>query len=145
MKSKLKNICIVIERNTKIERIVLDNFIGFEHTASIDHLESQIVNWSYFDANDKDEEIFFKVYVQRYLSHPTISERFENLHSNEISALLVVRINDENNKKIISMLDLSFHESLSELNAAMAKVEFMSIIRYFNKMSTSDLNFNSSN
>ena len=145
MKSKLNRICVVVERNNVIEKIVHDYFRDLKGKVKVDndYLERQIVSWSYFDVGNENEEIFFKVYVQRYLSHPEISKRFKFLNSDEISALLVIRINDENKKKVLSMLDLSFHDSINNLNNEIAKVEYMSIIRYKNKMREQDLISNS--
>jgi len=69
MKSKLKNVCVVIERNIQIEKIVYENFYMLECKADKNYLENQIVGWSRFDEENEKERIFFMTYVLRYLSN----------------------------------------------------------------------------
>jgi hypothetical protein len=134
MKSKLKNVCVVIERNTQIEKIVYENFYMLEGTADKNFLESQIVNWIYFDESDDDERTFFMTYVLRYLSHSENVIRLKKFKSDDVSALLVVRVNDEDNNDIRSFVELSYHESFDDMNAEIVKVQYMTFMRNLDKM-----------
>jgi hypothetical protein len=134
MKSKLKNVCVVIERNTQIEKIVYENFYMLEGKADKNFLESQIVNWIYFDESDDDERIFFMTYVLRYLSHSDNVIRLKKFKSDDVSALLVVRVNDEDKSDIRSFVELSYHESFDDMNAEIVKVQYMTFMRNLNKM-----------
>jgi hypothetical protein len=134
MKSKLKNVCVVIERNTQIEKIVYENFYMLERKADINFLESQIVNWIYFDENDDNERVWFMTYVLRYLSHSENVKRLKKFKSDDVSALLVVRVNDEDKNDIRSFVELSYHESFDDMNAEIVKVQYMTFMRNMNKM-----------
>ena len=134
MKSKLKNVCVVVERNTQIEKIVYENFYMLEGKADKNFLESQIVNWTYFDESDDDERIFFMTYVLRYLSHSDNVKRLKKFKSDDVSALLVVRVNDEDKNDIRSFVELSYHEGFYDMNAEIVKVQYMTFMRNMNKM-----------
>jgi hypothetical protein len=134
MKSKLKNVCVVIERNIQIEKIVYENFYMLEGKADKNFLESQIVNWIYFDESDDKERIFFMTYVLRYLSHSDNVKRLNKFKSNDVSALLVVRVNDEDKNDVRSLVELSFHENFEEMSAEVMKIQYMTLMRSINKM-----------
>ena len=134
MKQNLKNVCVVVERNTQIEKIVYENFYMLEGKADKNFLESQIVNWTYFDESDEDERIFFMTYVLRYLSHSDNVKRLKKFKSDDVSALLVVRVNDEDKSDIRSFVELSYHESFDDMNAEIVKVQYMTFMRNMNKM-----------
>lgn len=134
MKTKLKNVCVVIERNTQIEKVVYENFYLLEGKADMSFLESQIVNWTYFDENDNDEKVFFMTYVLRYLSHSENIKRLKKFKSDDLSALLVVRINDEDKNDMRSIVELSFHESFEEMSGEVVKVQHMTFMRFINKL-----------
>ena len=134
MKSKLKNVCVVIERNTQIEKIVYEKFYMLEGKADKNFLESQIVNWTYFDESDDDERIFFMTYVLRYLSHSDNVKRLKKFKSDDVSALLVVRVNDEDKSDVRSFIELSYYESIDDMNAELMKVQYMTFMRCMNKM-----------
>ena len=134
MKSKLKNVCVVIERNTQIVKIVYENFYILEGKADINFLESQIVNWTYFDENDDNERVWFMTYVLRYLSHSENVKSLKKFKSDDVSALLVVRVNDEDKNDIRSFVELSYHESFDDMNAEIVKVQYMTFMRNMNKM-----------
>ena len=134
MKSKLKNVCVVIERNTQIEKIVHKDFFMLEGKADKNFLESQIVNWTYFDENNEREKIFFMTYVLCYLSHSDNIERLKKFKSDDVSALLVVRVNDEDKNDVRSFIELSYYESFDDMNAELMKVQYMTFMRWMNKM-----------
>jgi hypothetical protein len=139
MKTKLKNVCVVIERNTQIEKIVHENFYLLEGKADINFLESQIVNWSYFDENDKNESVFFMTYVLRYLSHLENVKRLKKFKSDDVSALLVVRVNDEDKNDLRSFIELSLYDSFEEMSAEVIEVQYMTFMRYLSKLRKRDL------
>jgi hypothetical protein len=134
MKSKLKNVCVVVERNTQIEKIVYENFYMLEGKADINFLESQIVNWTYFDESDDNERVWFMTYVLRYLSHSENIKRLKKFKSDDVNALLVVRVNDEDKNDIRSFVELSYHESFDDMSAEIVKVQYMTFMRNINKM-----------
>jgi hypothetical protein len=144
MKSKTKNICIVIERNTQIEKIINDNFIDLEANADKNFLENQIINLSYFDESNEKEEDFFRVYVQRYLNHIDNIKRSKKYKSDDVSALLVIRVNDEDKSDIRSFIELSFHENYDEMCAEVTKVQYMTLMRCMNKIRERRLNLQNS-
>lgn len=133
MKSKLKNICIVIERNTRIDKIIYDDFIEIKSSADINFLENQMVNWSYFNSNSDFEETFFKVYVQRYFNHSINKAKLKNLKSDDVSALLVIRVNDECADDFKSFVEVSFYENFDDMNIELMKVQYMTFLRMMNK------------
>ena len=134
MKSKLKNVCVVVERNTQIEKIVHENFYMLKRKSDKNFLESQIVNWTYFDESDDKERIFFMTYVLLYLSHSDNIERLKKFKSDDVSALLVVRVNDEDKNDVRSFIELSYYESFDDMNAELMKVQYMTFMRCMNKM-----------
>jgi len=134
LKEKLKNVCVVVERNTQIEKIVYENFYMLEGKADANFLESQIVNWTYFDENDDNERLFFMTYVLRYLSHADNVKRLNKFKSDDVSALLVVRVNDEDKNNIRSFVESSYHESFDDMRAELMKVQYMTFMRSMNKM-----------
>ena len=144
MKSKTKNICIVIECNTQIEKIINDNFIDLEANADKNFLENQIINLSYFDESNEKEEVFFRVYVQRYLNHIDNIKRSKKYKSDDVSALLVIRINDEDKSDIRSFIELSFHENYDKMCAEVTKVQYMTLMRCMNKIRERRLNLQNS-
>lgn len=144
MQSKLKNVCVIIEKNTQIDKVIYNDFHQFKSSSTTDFLENQIINCSCFDENNVDEEVFFKVYVHRYLSHVDIVRKYKNIKSDDLSALIVVRINDENKNDLKSFFELSFHNSIDDLNSEVIKVQYMTFIRMINehrkKLMTSSFN-----
>lgn len=145
MESKLKSICIVVERNGQIEKIDCDIFRNIKASESAkvnkSYLEKQIFGWSYYDINDRFEEVFFKVYVQRYLNIAEIKNRISEYKSNELSALLVIRVNEEDGSDIKSNIDLSFHETEDLLNIELAMVKYMSFINLVERNSKRGYSF----
>lgn len=133
MKSKLKNVCVVIERNTQIEKIVHENFYMLEGKADKNFLESQIINWTYFDENNKEERVFFMTYVLRYLSHSENIKCLKKFKSDDLSALLVVRVNDEDKNDVRSFVELSYHDSFDDMNAEVMNVQYMTLMRMMMK------------
>jgi hypothetical protein len=144
MKSKLKNICVVIERNIQIEKIVYENFYMLEGKADKNILENQIVGWSYFDKSNDKERTFFMTYVLRYLSHSENAKCLKKFKSDDVSALLVVRVNDENKNDVRSIVELSFHENFDNMSAELMKVQYMTLMRCVNNMHERSLSLQNS-
>ena len=144
LKSKLKNVCVIVERNTQIEKIVYENFYLLKGKDNINFLENQIVNWTYYDENDKDEKIFFMTYVLRYLSHSENIKCLRKFKSDDVSALLVVRVNDEDKNDFRSLIELSFYENFDEMSAEIMKVQYMTLMRCINKMRERSLSLQNS-
>ena len=134
MKSKLKSVCVIIERNTQIEKIVHENFYMLEGKANKNYLENQIVGWSRFDEENEIERKFFMTYVLRYLSNTDNVKRVNKFKSDDVIALLVVRVNDENKNDVRSIVELSFHENFDDMSAEVMKVQYMTLMRFINKM-----------
>jgi len=129
MKSKLKNTCVVVERNRKFEKVIYDDFYNFKVKAKKEFLESEIISWSLYDADDQDQEVIFKVYVQRYLAHSEFTARLKPFESDDVSALLIIRINDEDSNDIRCFIDLTFHESFNDMTLELMKAQRISVIR----------------
>ena len=127
MKSKLNRICVVVERNNVIEKIVHDYFRDLKEKVKVDndYLERQIVSWSYFDVGNENEEIFFKVYIQRYMSHSENINQLKDFQSNDVSALIVVRVDDEDKRNFKSHIELSFYEDFNDFNSAIFEVTYL--------------------
>ena len=136
--------CVIVERNTQIEKIVYENFYLLEGKADISFLENQIINWTYFDENDNDEKIFFMTYVLRYLSHSENIKRLRKFNSDDVSALLVVRVNDEDKNDFRSFIELSFYENFDDMSAEVMKVQYMTLMRCINKMRERSLSLQNS-
>ena len=129
MKSKLKNTCVVVERNRKFEKVIYDDFYNFKVKAKKEFLESEIISWSLYDADDQDQEVIFKVYVQRYLAHSEFTAQLKPFESDDVSALLIIRINDEDSNDIRGFIDLTFHESFNDMTLELMKAQRISVIR----------------
>ena len=127
MKSKLNRICVVVERNNVIEKIVHDYFRDLKEKVKVDkdYLERQIVSWSYFDVENENEEIFFKVYIQRYMSHSENINQLKDFQSNDVSALIVVRVDDEDKRNFKSHIELSFYEDFNDFNTAIFEMTYI--------------------
>ena len=127
MKSKLNRICVVVERNNVIEKIVHDYFRDLKGKVKVDsdYLERQIVSWSYFDVGNENEEIFFKVYIQRYMSQSENINQLKDFQSNDVSALIVVRVDDEDKRNFKSHIKLSFYEDFNDFNSAIFEVTYL--------------------
>ncbi len=122
MNPKLTNICTIIKRNKEIENVVYDNYLGFKVNADKKFLEGQIISWSNFDVSNEDEEIFFKVYVQRYLSHSENLEKMKEFKGADVSALLIIDINNRGENDIKNTVGLSFHGSYDAMNIELLNI-----------------------
>ena len=49
-------------QDLQIEEVIYENFYLLDGKADLNFLESQIINWTYFDKNDDDERVFFMTY-----------------------------------------------------------------------------------
>ena len=74
---------------------------------------------------NKNEEIFFKVYIQRYMSHSENINQLKDFQSNDVSALIVVRVDDEDKRNFKSHIELSFYKDFNDFNSAILEVTYL--------------------